>query len=95
MKKELMILTEVINSLAITRITHKQKKINSNTWMHKIEELWLLAAYKKVRSCMTPPLLRLTQDKIKSLNILKIFIMMISPKLRKEDKIKITLKFNK
>lgn len=44
---------------------------------------------------MTPPLLRLTQDKIKSLNILKIFIMMISPKLRKEDKIKITLKLNK
>jgi hypothetical protein len=90
-----MTLTEVITSQAITRTTLKLKKINSNTFMHRIEEHLLIAAFRKAHSCMTPPLLRLTLDKIKNLSILTIFIMMISLKLSKLCKIQITLKLNK
>lgn len=86
-----MILTEVINSLAITRATHKLKKTNNNILMHKTEEQLLIAVFKKAHSCMTPPLLRLTQDKIKNLNILIISIMKINQKLLKLDKINLKL----
>jgi len=90
-----MTLSEVITSQVITRTILKLKKINNNTLTLKIEELLLIAAFKKAHSCMTPPLLRLTLDKIKNPNILTIFIMMISLKLSKQEKIQITLKLNK
>jgi hypothetical protein len=90
-----MTLSEVITSQVITRTILKLKKINNNTLTLKIEELLLIAAFKKAHSCMTPPLLRLTQDKIKNLTTHTISIMMISLRQSKQDKIQITLKFSK